>query len=828
MSQAQPIAPGKSVERYDTQTNAGSWAHLGTWGSQTNSAIWLTDRSQSADSPVSSKRSLGTHSIDLLAVGSLVLLGASNLIDVYGSWQLWLPAALPATLLGCLIALAGRTPALRLWWQIVFLAIAQCVIGPTIALNETTVAHVVATPETIARGFTSTFGSYKYLIAVNPPTGIGEGSLMAVWTLCLWTGLFAGIFATAQRGWLATLSVVPVLANFAVCALLGTSTGVFRIGAGTLSALIILVWLSWRLQLLELQRALSASVIVLVAGSVGVVGCLLMPQDRTILRDVYEPPFSPYDLTSPLSGMRTYIKDHKDDTILTVKNLPAGTPVRMAVMDRFDGSVWNLSDSRSASDSSDYRRVGTHIATDVQGEAFTATFTVGPGFSETWLPLAGAAESVDLNSSESTSAFYYNTDTSTGIMPEGVHEDLNYQESGILPRVPTETEVIEADAENIELPQTQDVPDSVGKLATTIAGAKATDGEAAHDLEDTLKNDGWFSHGLSDDYPSQPGHGNYRVNLLLDGSAMVGDSEQYASAMALMARELGLPSRVVLGLLPKDESGEIDGSRTTRTSDGTTQTTFTGNDVTAWVEIKLHDYGWVAFYPTPKETKIPDNNDDLTPPSPQTLVRQPPVPLDDPLRDTNNNNSAPSIARPDEEQAESANQPWSRFGAVARGVLIYGSPLWAILALCGLIILIKSIQLAVLKRRGSPRRRIVAGWQAACALAKDSGAHVSGTRRSQAAQVTKQFDVDPELTHQLSQSADYAAFSGATLSQEQAQIYWNGIDDLRGQILASQTRLRRIWTRLNLRNLIGRLDLRRRARGLRGRIPPQKSTQTGG
>ena len=28
---------------------------------------------------------------------------------------------------------------------------------------------------------------------------------------------------------------------------------------------------------------------------------------------------------------------------------------------------------------------------------------------------------------------------------------------------------------------------------------------------------------------------------------------------------------------------------------------FTGNDVTAWVEIKLDGYGWVAFYPTPKE-----------------------------------------------------------------------------------------------------------------------------------------------------------------------------------------------------------------------------------
>ena len=46
---------------------------------------------------------------------------------------------------------------------------------------------------------------------------------------------------------------------------------------------------------------------------------------------------------------------------------------------------------------------------------------------------------------------------------------------------------------------------------------------------------------------------------------------------------------------------------------------FTGNDVTAWVEIKLDGYGWVAFYPTPKETKVPDENQNLTPPNPQSL-----------------------------------------------------------------------------------------------------------------------------------------------------------------------------------------------------------------
>ena len=89
---------------------------------------------------------------------------------------------------------------------------------------------------------------------------------------------------------------------------------------------------------------------------------------------------------------------------------------------------------------------------------------------------------------------------------------------------------------------------------------------------------------------------------------------------------------MVLGFLPKNEDGEITDARTEDLRQWHQNPEFTGNDVTAWVEIKLQGLGWVAFYPTPKETKMPDENQNLTPPNPQTLVRQPPVPLTDPLQ----------------------------------------------------------------------------------------------------------------------------------------------------------------------------------------------------
>ena len=137
------------------------------------------------------------------------------------------------------------------------------------------------------------------------------------------------------------------------------------------------------------------------------------------------------------------------------------------------------------------------------------------------------------------------------------------------------------------------------------------------------------------------------------------------------------------------------------------------------MEIKLDGYGWVAFYPTPKETKVPDENQNLTPPNPQTLVRQPPVPLTDPLRDDNQAKGKTSLGGSMADETPTSLF-WQRFGRIVRKVAIYGSPLWTVLIVCGLLLAIKSIALARARRHGSASQRVAAGWQAVAALARQS------------------------------------------------------------------------------------------------------------
>lgn len=780
----------------DLGTNTNT---IGSWAQSTRSAIWLTN-THAPSHRFAEQTPWRQSIISILVIVLAVLLGASSLIDVYGSFGSWALAAVPAACLGALIALAGLNTRLRLWWQIVFALIAQWIIGPVICLQDTTIAHVIPTMQTLHDGWFNTFGSFKYVISIPTPVGTAQGALMAVWTIALWSALLAGFCAIMRDGRWSLLSTGIMLIETAGCALLSTATGWHSAIVGLVLMIMLIIWMSWRWQLLEAGRWIAAALIVVIAASSAFGSSLLLDQHRTILRDHYEPPLSPYDYTSPLSGMRAFFKYHKDDTLLTVTNLPSGTPVRLAVMDRFDGNVWNLSDSRESSDSSNYTRVGSRITEHVTGESFTAQYTIHEGLSDDWLPLAGAATSVTFDPKSLETSFYYNTGTQTGLLNGGLKDGMQYTETGIIPTLPSDEEIAQARTGTVAQPQAQDVPDAINKLATAIAGGQSSGGEAAQALADTLRERGWFSHGLSSDYPSLPGHGNYRLNKLLAGTAMVGDSEQYASAMALMARELGMPSRVVLGFLPKDDDGKISEQRTT-TTNGVSSIEFTGNDITAWVEINLEGYGWVPFYPTPDETKIPDENQDMTPPNPQNLVQQPPVPLTDPLRDEQNTMGQSSLGGEDADEPV-VNQQWESVKRVAKAVAVYGSPVWILLLICAVILLIKAIQLAYIRSHGRPQLRVAAGWQSIANLARQSGVEVNGTRHEQSQQIAEQLSIDAASLQQAQRQADHAAFSGAPISEQESSQYWKSIDQMRATILHSLPRLRRARTRLSLRGIL--------------------------
>jgi transglutaminase-like putative cysteine protease len=101
-------------------------------------------------------------------------------------------------------------------------------------------------------------------------------------------------------------------------------------------------------------------------------------------------------------------------------------------------------------------------------------------------------------------------------------------------------------------------------------------------LEAWFRSEGGFVY---DEDPPPYGSGPPLVTFVLEHKA--GYCQQYAGAMALMLRLLGIPARVAVGFT----SGEYDNRRQ--------EWVVTDHNAHAWVEVWFPEYGWLPFDPTP-------------------------------------------------------------------------------------------------------------------------------------------------------------------------------------------------------------------------------------
>jgi transglutaminase-like putative cysteine protease len=124
-----------------------------------------------------------------------------------------------------------------------------------------------------------------------------------------------------------------------------------------------------------------------------------------------------------------------------------------------------------------------------------------------------------------------------------------------------------------------DLPDSLVQLANRITAKAETPAAKAAAIQAYLRSS-QFTYSTE----PLPGSGYEALqNFLLRDHR--GYCEQFASAMAVMARVVGIPSRVSVGFLPgeQDEEGWKVSIR----------------DMHAWPELYFANYGWVRYEPTP-------------------------------------------------------------------------------------------------------------------------------------------------------------------------------------------------------------------------------------
>jgi hypothetical protein len=124
-------------------------------------------------------------------------------------------------------------------------------------------------------------------------------------------------------------------------------------------------------------------------------------------------------------------------------------------------------------------------------------------------------------------------------------------------------------------------PPVITKTAQEVTAGATTDYDRMVKLQNWFRNTGGFSYSLA------PASGSGIAQLArFITTDKVGYCEQFAAAMAVMARSLGVPARVVVGFLAPQQLP--DGSYR-----------YTSDELHAWPEIYFSGTGWVRFEPTP-------------------------------------------------------------------------------------------------------------------------------------------------------------------------------------------------------------------------------------
>jgi transglutaminase-like putative cysteine protease len=266
-----------------------------------------------------------------------------------------------------------------------------------------------------------------------------------------------------------------------------------------------------------------------------------------------------------------------------------GEYLRLAALDDFTGSTWKPS-AATIDPANDIGAIGPVPGLEAGVAALSVTSTVNVANILTrWLPVPYAPRSID----GVIGAWAWDADA-LSIRTDRSNARNQHYEVHSLQIAPTIEQLVTAGttvAPGLEryLVVPADLPAIVATTAAQVVGNAATNYDKAIALQ------GYFTGGLftySEDAPVKQGYDGSGASVLAAFlTAKSGYCVHFSSAMASMARTLGIPARVAVGFTPgsavKTEGSELPEYRVTT------------HDLHAWPELYFSGVGWVRFEPTP-------------------------------------------------------------------------------------------------------------------------------------------------------------------------------------------------------------------------------------
>lgn len=733
-----------------------------------------------------------TRSIDGAVIAALVAVAAWGFAPVFAGTG-WLIAVGVALVVGTGIAFAGSFGR----WPIIPTAVAVLIgyllTGGATVMPSTAIAGVVPSLDSVRALTRGAVSTWMDLLTVDVPTeGIDVVHLVPFITVLVCSALGVSLAMRVRR---AVWSVLPAVATLIVTILFGTYHGVAPVVQAAVFTAAAIAWLAWRRERARgvqssaqsvqknVRRVAFASAMIAIAvagGSAWAVAASPQGQ-RTVLRDQVVPPLELHDYPSPLQSFRLYVRDKESTTLFTVDGVPSGAMVRLATLDSYDGVVYAVSGDGTAVAGS-FEKVGSVIPVSVDGDRATVTVEVGE-LSGVWLPTFGAVRSVTFNGDNSQAlerSLHYNRTTSTAVVTHGLHSGDAYTLEVVIPRIPSDDDLEDAAFAAIATPRISNVPEGLATIASEALDGDTRPVAEVNALATFLSASGFFSHGLEGQAPSRSGHSQERISALIGGDQMIGDDEQYAVAFALMAHELGIPARVVMGF----EAGSGDGPHA-----------ITGDDVRVWAEVAYEGYGWVPVDPTPAEDRAPLDEDVPPQREPKPQVMQPPDPPREP----------PVVPPAVPVTDEAVDPPDDTLATVLRVAIYVAAGIGILLVLFGPVL---GIVIAKARRRRKRRRtpdlaaRVAAGWTEIADAATDYGVDIpaTGTRVEKAVAIDAA--VNSSATSTLALTADRLVWGPEDVQPEDAERFWASVGQTVRTINRAHGFRRRMIARVSARSLV--------------------------
>lgn len=584
------------------------------------------------------------------------------------------------------------------------------------------------------------------------------------------------------------------------------------------------------------RAALGAGMVAIATVAALAVPAVAAPDQRDVLRGVTGPREEISRAVSPLSSYRALFADARiDEELFRVSGDAVPDRVRLAVLDAYDGAVF-----RTDAAGDPFVRLAS-ARPMAAGAPVDAVFSIG-ALDGLWMPSAGVVASVSFTGPRAgvlADGFYVSDARDAAVETAPWQDGDEYRLRAAVPPAPALASVSAPGGQSAASGPSDaagGAPAAPASLRTWVQQhATGTGGAALEGLVALLRERGYLSHALTGQdggaawmrelsavggyrfAPSASGHSLARIDDMFtallareadpaaaasdDLVAAVGDDEQFSVAVALIARELGFPARIVVGT--RLSSTDPDAAACT---DGVCR----AGDVSAWVEVRASTGEWIPVDVTPQHTR-PPQREVTEQPDPQIVTSVRPDGVDEvqPQRPAQEDTAAPA----DRSDALDLRGLWTALG-VAGGVLA------VLLVLAGpflAIVIAKAVRRRRRRRQEAPAARIAGGWDEYLDAATDARRPLpaAATRTEIAAALSR-----PSAAG-LARAADEAVFSARVIDADEADAFWRIVDEERTAL--APTRWRRLRAAVSLRSFVPRSFRSHFERGSRAASRPRRT-----